>query len=108
MGYTDLVGNVFQRYRTEMMDNALKIIDQDRKLPSEKRFVWTVPRWPLWVQMLWAEQYPERKAKIGQAVREGAIKVHALPFTNHTESLDLEDLARGLDNRLHRLEKLLV
>jgi len=97
LGYTDLAGNVFQRYRTEMMDNALKVIDEDRKLSSEKRFVWTVPGWPLWAQMLGAEQDPFRKAKIEQAVREGAIKVHALPFTTHTESLDLEDLVRGLD-----------
>ncbi len=97
LGYTDLAGNVFQRYRVEMMDNALKVIDEDRKLPSEKRFVWTVPGWPLWAQMLGPEQDRERKAQIEQAVREGAIKVHALPFTTHTESLDLEDLVRGLD-----------
>ena len=40
--YTDLAGNVFQRYRTEMMDNALKVIDDDRKLSSGKSLVWTV------------------------------------------------------------------
>lgn len=40
--YIDLAGNVFQRYRTEMMDNALKVIDDDRKLSSGKSLVWTV------------------------------------------------------------------
>lgn len=97
LGYTDLAANVFQRYRVEMMDNALKVIDEDRKLPSEKRFVWTVPGWPLWAQMLGPEQDQSRKARVEQAVREGAIRVHALPFTMHTESLDLEDLVRGLE-----------
>ena len=30
------------------------------------------------------------------AMREGRLVPHALAFTTHTESLDLEDLTRGL------------
>jgi alpha-mannosidase len=35
LGFTDLPANVFARYRGEMMDNALKIIDENAKLPAE-------------------------------------------------------------------------
>lgn len=96
LGFTDQAVNVFERYRTEMMDNALKIIDQNKKLPKEERFVWTVPGWPLWAQMLGPLQDSARKLRVAQAVREGYIAAHALPFNMHTESLDLEDLVRGL------------
>lgn len=96
LGFTDLPENVFQRYRGEMMDGALKIIDQNAKLPKEKRFTWTVPGWPLSEQILGPLQTPERKQRIEKAIREGAIAVHAYPFTTHTESLDYEDLVRGL------------
>lgn len=96
LGFTDLPENVFQRYRGEMMDGALTIIDENAKLPKEKRFTWTVPGWPLSEQILGPLQTPERKRRIEKAIKEGAIAVHAYPFTTHTESLDYEDLVRGL------------
>ena len=42
LGFTDLPENVFKRYREEMMDNALKVIENNATLPQEKRFAWTV------------------------------------------------------------------
>ncbi|WP_158618199.1 glycoside hydrolase family 38 N-terminal domain-containing protein [Chitinophaga lutea] len=96
LGFTDLAANVFERYRTEMMDKSLKVMAANRALPPNKRFVWTVPAWPLWAQMLGPQQDSARKVLVEQAVREGALAPHALPFSTHTESLELEDLARGL------------
>ncbi len=96
LGFTDLPENVFKRYREEMMDNALKVMEHSETLPKEKRFAWTVPGWPLEAQILGPLQTPERKARIGKAIRNGTLAVHALPFTTHTESLDYEDLVRGL------------
>ncbi|MBV8251373.1 MAG: hypothetical protein JO154_02100 [Chitinophaga sp.] len=96
LGFTDLAANVFHRYRAEMMDNSLKIFDQNRLLPPSQRFVWTVPGWPLSAQMLGPQQDSLRKLRIEQAVREGALTAHALAFSTHTESQDLEDLVRGL------------
>ncbi len=96
LGFTDLAENVFERYRTEMMDNALGVMAANRLLPAEQRFVWTVPGWPLWAQMLGPKQTPERRAKIEQAVREGALAPHALAFTTHTESLEPEEIVRGM------------
>jgi alpha-mannosidase len=96
LGFTDLPQNVFARYRGEMMDNALQIVDENAKLPAGKHFSWTVPGWPLSAQILGPLQTPERKLRVEKAIREGAIAVHAFPFTTHTESLDYEDLVRGL------------
>ncbi len=95
IGYTDLVTNVLKRYRGEMMDNALAVIEKNRDLPASERFAWTVPGWPL-KHILGPLQTPERRARVEQAIRNGELAVHALPFTLHTESLDLEDLVRGL------------
>jgi len=96
LGFTDLPQNVFGRYRVEMMDNALAVIEKNAQQPPEKRFAWTVAGWPLQAQILGPLQTPERKARIEKAIREGSLVVHGLPFTMHTESMDYEDLVRGL------------
>jgi hypothetical protein len=96
IGFTDLPENVFKRYRSEMMDKALGVIEKNANQPPEKRFSWTVAGWPLQAQILGPLQSPERKARIEKAIREGSLVVHGLPFTMHTESLDYEDLVRGL------------
>ncbi len=96
LGYTDLATNVFRRYREEMMDGALKVIDESRALPPEQRFAWTIAGWPLEAQILGPLQDPARRKRVERAVAEGALVVHALPATLHTESLDLEDLVRSL------------
>lgn len=96
LGFTDLPENVFARYRGEMMDKALGVIEKNAALPKNQHFAWTVPGWPLYAQILGPQQDPERKKRIEKAVREGSIVAHGLAFTTHTESLDYEDLVRGL------------
>jgi hypothetical protein len=95
IGYTDRIKSVLAKYRGPMMDGALKVVEASRELPPEKRFSWTLAGWPL-THVLGPQQDPARRARIEQAVREGAIAFHALPFTTHTETQDLEDLVRGL------------
>lgn len=95
LGYTDFPENVFARYRGEMIDKALNVIEKSASQPAEKRFAWTVAGWPLKAQILGPLQTPDRKARIEKAIKNGALVVHALPFTMHTESLDYEDLVRG-------------
>ena len=95
IGYTDTIEEVLKKYRVTMMEGALKVVEASRDLPPEKRFSWTLAGWPL-THVLGPQQDPARRARIEQAVREGAITFHALPFTLHTETDDLEDLVRGL------------
>lgn len=96
LGFTDLAENVFQRYRTEMMDKSLKVMDANKGLSKENQFVWTVPGWPLYAQMLGPKQDTLRKKRVERAVRDGMLTPHALAFSTHTESQDLEDLVRSL------------
>ncbi len=95
IGYTDLASKVVDRYRTTMADQALSLVDESRSLPLDQQFSWTLAGWPL-AQIMWPGQTPERRDRFVAAMREGRLVSHALPFTTHTESLDLEDLTRGL------------
>lgn len=109
IGYTDMASNVVRRYRTTMIEDALQVVEQNRSLPPEQQFAWTLPGWPL--SQIMADgpgQTPERKAKVQQAFKEGRFVVHALPFTTHTELLEPEDLVRGLGfaSRLSRAASL--
>ena len=97
IGYTDMASNVVQRYRTTMIDAALQVVDQNKGLPAEQQFAWTVPGWPMTkISEDWPGQTPERSRRIVEALRHGRFVVHALPFTTHTESLEIEDLVQGL------------
>jgi len=95
IGYTDLARNIVTKYRTEMIDKALEVCDRSESLPPEQRFVWTLSGWPM-TQILWKGQTPERRARVENAVREGRLVWHALPYTLETEGSDLEDIVRGL------------
>jgi hypothetical protein len=95
IGYTHLVKEVINYYRTDMIDNALKLIEDSQKLPKEQRFVWTIPGWPLY-QILYPGQTQERRDKVMKAIREGSLQMHALAATFHTESLEPEDLVTAL------------
>ena len=95
IGYTDLASKVVDRYRTTMADQALKLVDESRGLPPDQRFSWTLAGWPM-AQILWPGQTAERRERFVAAMRGGRLVPQALAFTTHTESLDLEDLTRGL------------
>jgi hypothetical protein len=97
LGYTDMASNVVQRYRTSMIDDALKVVDRNRDLPPEQQFAWTLSGWPL-AQIAgdWPGQTEERRRRVLEAFRSGRFVLHALPFTLHTETLEPEDVARGL------------
>jgi len=99
IGYTDMAAKVVERYRTSMIDSALDVVDDSQDLPEERKFVWTIPGWPM-SKILedWGGQTLERKRRLMAAFREGRFVVHGLPFTTHTETLSEEDLVRGLSH----------
>ncbi len=98
IGYTDLASNVLRKYRTTFMDDALEVVEQSRSLPKQQQFSWTIPGWPMHkILEDWPGQTAERKQRIKRAFQDGRFVVHALPFTTHTELLELSDLIHGLD-----------
>ena len=94
IGYTKLTSEVLENYRTKMIDNALDVVDASNAMPDERKFVWTIPGWPL--AKIVEHQESIRGNRLDRAIREGRFVVHALPFTTHTETLVEEDLVRGL------------
>ena len=99
IGYTDMAAAVVERYRTSMIDQALEVVERNRDLPPEQQFVWTIPGWPMHkILEDWPGQSAERQKRILAAFKDGRFVVHALPFSTHTELLELEDLVRGLGN----------
>ncbi|MHC4180031.1 MAG: polysaccharide lyase family protein [Planctomycetota bacterium] len=95
IGYSDLARNVVKQYRTSMIDRALGVIEANRRQPAAEQFAWTVPGWPM-AQILWTGQTAERCRAVEKALKDGHLVLHGLPFTTHTETLELEDLVRGL------------
>jgi alpha-mannosidase len=95
IGYSAPARDVIHGYRTKMMDEALAAVEYNRTRPRSEQFVWTIAGWPM-KQMLAPGLDPKRKSAMEQAIIEGNLVVHALPFTTHTETLDQEDLVRGL------------
>ena len=95
IGYSDMARNVVHKYRTEMLDHTLVNIEKNARNPKDRQFVWTIPGWPM-KQILWEGQLPSRKAAIEKAIRSGNLVIHALPYTLHTETNELEDIVRGL------------
>jgi len=92
IGFTECVDKVVESYRTTMIDHALDVMGQATG-PCPP--CWTVPGWPM-AQILYPGQTPQRRARVMEALQRGQLAIHALPFTMHTESLELEELVRGL------------
>ena len=97
IGYTDMAANVVKQYRTSMIDDALDVCDRTDDLPAEQRFIWTVPGWPMKTILDdWPGQTAERRERVMRAFRSGRFVTHALPFSTHTDLLEIEDLVRGM------------
>ncbi|MGE5295738.1 MAG: hypothetical protein ACM3VT_12995, partial [Solirubrobacterales bacterium] len=95
IGYSALARDVEHEYRTTMIDRALATIGAHGPgAEGGPGYVWTVPGWPMRT-ILWDGQNPERKQRIEAALTRGNLVVHALPFTLHTATADVETLTRG-------------
>lgn len=97
IGYTHLASEAVHDYRTRMMDAALAVVEQNKNLPPEQQFVWTVPGWPM-KKILedWPGQTPERQQRVKDAFRDGRFAAQALAFTMQTEMMEPEGLVRSL------------
>jgi alpha-mannosidase len=96
IGYTDLAGSVVNKYKTSMIEGALKVIDRTRSLPADQHFTWTLPAWPM--QQILSGGTPEVKDRVVEALKSKYLAVHALPFTIETEASELETLARAFQS----------
>ena len=47
IGYTHLASETIHNYRTSTIDGALEVVDENKNLPPDQQFVWTIPGWPM-------------------------------------------------------------
>lgn len=91
VGFTDLARNVRDRYLRVFFPSAIATA-QELAGSGEHRFIWTVGSWILNEAL----EDPEVGTIVEQAVVDGVLRWHALPFTVHTEFCDRSVLAAGL------------
>lgn len=90
LGFTDYAENVLKKYLTEYIPNAIETANKVNA-GGKKRFVWTTGSW-----LLKKAFECDENNFVADALRNGNIAPHAMPFTIHTELLDGESLDYAL------------
>lgn len=92
LGFTDLAEEVIKKYRNDFIPLAVKLADEMKE--TDTKFIWTAGSWLINDSLENASE--ENKAKLENAIKNGCISWHAMPFTTHTELLDGDTLEYGL------------
>lgn len=92
-GFIDTQANVVHRYFSEYFPRAIQTAS-DLRAEGSHRYVWTTGSWLLYEYLEQAS--PEDRKRTEQAIAQGDIAWHALPFTWQTEMLDQSMIAGGL------------
>ncbi|MGN0788973.1 MAG: DUF5054 domain-containing protein [Christensenellales bacterium] len=102
LGFTDFASSVKEKYLREFIPSAIDLAGKLNE-DGEKKFVWTLGSW-LVKEALESEDEILRE-KVTQALKNGDLVAHAMPFTTHTELLDEDLLDYGLRivDRLDRI-----
>ncbi len=102
LGFTDFASEVAKNYLQVYLPRAMGLAREMRG--QKERFIWTTGSWLL-------AQYLETgkdKEMLYDAIRQGEIRWHGLPFTTHTELMDRElftyglSISQKLDRQFHR------
>jgi hypothetical protein len=93
VGFIDTQANVVRKYFEQHFPRAIQTAAALRSQGGD-RYVWTTGSWLVY-QYLEKRSGPERQ-RMEQAIRDGDIAWHALPFTWQTELMDRSLIAGGL------------
>lgn len=89
IGFCDLADNVVKRYLNEFIPNAIK---RGYELKgTDTPYIWTVGSW-----LIHEALKHDSDGTVEQAIRDGIIVWHALPFTAFTETMSKELLEYAL------------
>ena len=91
LGFTDYAENIKQKYIHTFIPEAIDLAEKVNTA-DKKYFVWTTGSWILKEAL----KNPIQKEKLTKALKDGNIVPHAMPFTTHTELLDVDSLDFGL------------
>ena len=95
IGYTHLAKELLEWYGDGMIKDVVEVCKATREAPKGKKYVWTVPSWPLTKTVEHIKE-PELKQTVETLIEEGQLIWHSLPFTTHTEFCGMEEFLRGL------------
>lgn len=104
-GFIDTQAHVVQRYFAEYFPQAIRTAQQMRQAGSN-RYVWTTGSWLLYEYL--EQAAAEDRRRMEQAIADGDIAWHALPFNWQTELMDRSlisgslSLSHSLDMRFGR------
>ena len=94
MGFTDFAANVKEKYFEEFIPNAVKVSEELEKIGGEARFKWTTGSWLIYEYLKSVDG--EARDRLVNAIENGGICWHGLPFTTHTELMSKELFEYGL------------
>ncbi len=104
-GFIDTQAHVVARYFNQFFPQAIRVAEQMRQSGSQ-RYVWTTGSWLLYEYLEQASAAD--RLRMEQAIGDGDIAWHALPFNWQTEMMDRSliagslALSRSLDRRFGR------
>lgn len=84
VGFTDYAANVVNRYIDDYFPRAIALANELGT--GEGGFVWTTGSWIL--QKALTSGSPEQRAAVDEAIHQGKLAWHGLPFSTHTELMD--------------------
>lgn len=93
LGFTDYAETIRQKYINEFIPSAINLAEKVNK-NGEKNFIWTTGSWILKEALKYSTN--ENKEKLVNAIKNGNIVSHALPFTTHSELFDKDTFDFGL------------
>ncbi|MDE5671704.1 MAG: DUF5054 domain-containing protein [Eubacterium sp.] len=93
LGFTDYAEHIRQKYLNSFIPDAISLAEKVNT-PDKKYFVWTTGSWLLKEMLDNADNL--QKEKLVNAIKNGNITPHAMPFTTHSELLDYDTFDYGL------------
>ncbi len=105
VGFIDTQAAVIKKYFEQYFPAAIQIASTLRRA-GEQRYVWTTGSWLLYEYL--EQATPEVRKRMEQAILQGDIAWHALPFSWQTELLDRSAItgalgfSKSLDRRFGR------
>jgi len=103
VGYTDFAKNVKAKYFSSFFPKAIEIAETLKNAGGDERFIWTTGSWLIYEYLKQAK--PVNRKRMEGAIMAGDIKWHGLPFTTHSELMDVSlfkfglSLSKELDER---------
>jgi len=86
IGFTDFAYKVKEQYMEDFIPRAIKLSKEIKEKRHDLSFIWTTGSWLIYEAL---ETYKEKQLKeFENAVTEGQIAWHGLPFTTHSELMD--------------------